>query len=122
VVAGQLHDDLRWAEVVVPTQVDDLVDDLGLSRVGTVVWPAGSVAQAFGGAFAPGWGGTGRAPGLGSSDPGGSSGSPRSCPTGMIFVPSVDGRSHSPVELSSWEDIEAGSNVLLGMVHTLATE
>jgi N-carbamoyl-L-amino-acid hydrolase len=46
----------------------------------------------------------------------------RLAPTGMIFVPSVQGRSHSPAELSTWEDVEAGANVLLGMVHTLATE
>ncbi|WP_433559684.1 Zn-dependent hydrolase [Pseudonocardia xinjiangensis] len=43
-------------------------------------------------------------------------------PTGMIFVPSVDGRSHSPAELTTWEDIDAGANVLLAMVHALATE
>ena len=46
----------------------------------------------------------------------------RLAPTGMIFVPSVEGRSHSPAELSTWEDIEAGANVLLAMVHALATE
>jgi N-carbamoyl-L-amino-acid hydrolase len=34
-------------------------------------------------------------------------------PVGMIFVPSVDGISHSPRELSSPEDIENGANVLL---------
>ena len=43
-------------------------------------------------------------------------------PAGMIFIPSVAGRSHSPAELSTWEDIEAGANVLLGIVHALATE
>jgi N-carbamoyl-L-amino-acid hydrolase len=46
----------------------------------------------------------------------------RLAPTGMIFVPSVEGRSHSPAELSTWEDIEAGANVLLATVHALATE
>jgi len=46
----------------------------------------------------------------------------RLAPTGMIFVPSVQGRSHSPAELTAWDDIEAGANVLLAMVHTLATE
>ncbi len=46
----------------------------------------------------------------------------RLAPTGMIFVPSVQGRSHSPAELTAWEDIEAGANVLLAMVHTLATQ
>ena len=32
---------------------------------------------------------------------------------GMIFVPSKDGRSHSPAELTSDEDVERGANVLL---------
>ena len=35
------------------------------------------------------------------------------CPTAMIFVPSIDGRSHVEVEESRWEDCEAGANVLL---------
>ena len=34
-------------------------------------------------------------------------------PVGMIFIPSVDGISHSPDELSRPSDIEAGTNVLL---------
>ena len=34
-------------------------------------------------------------------------------PVGMIFIPSVDGISHSPDELSLPSDIEAGANVLL---------
>ena len=34
-------------------------------------------------------------------------------PIGMIFVPSKDGRSHSPAEWTPWEDIEAGANVVL---------
>jgi hydantoinase/carbamoylase family amidase len=46
----------------------------------------------------------------------------RLAPAGMIFVPSVGGRSHTPAELSTWEDVEAGANVLLGAVHALATE
>ncbi|MHA6616038.1 allantoate amidohydrolase [Pseudonocardia sp. DLS-67] len=46
----------------------------------------------------------------------------RFAPAGMIFVPSVGGRSHAPAELSTWEDVEAGANVLLGAVHALATE
>ena len=32
--------------------------------------------------------------------------------TGMIFVPSVDGISHSPMEWTHWEDIEKGVQVL----------
>ncbi len=35
-------------------------------------------------------------------------------PIGMIFVPSVDGISHSPRELSTPDDIAAGADVLLG--------
>jgi N-carbamoyl-L-amino-acid hydrolase len=46
----------------------------------------------------------------------------RLAPTGMIFVPSVQGRSHSPAELTAWDDIENGGNVLLAAVHALATE
>lgn len=37
----------------------------------------------------------------------------RVAPAGMIFVPSQDGRSHSPVEYTSDEDVERGANVLL---------
>ncbi|TNF35390.1 MAG: Zn-dependent hydrolase [Gammaproteobacteria bacterium] len=33
--------------------------------------------------------------------------------TAMIFVPSKSGKSHSPAEWTSWEDIEKGANVLL---------
>jgi N-carbamoyl-L-amino-acid hydrolase len=46
----------------------------------------------------------------------------RLAPTGMVFVPSVAGRSHCPDEATSWEDIEGGANVLLAVVHALATE
>ena len=35
------------------------------------------------------------------------------CPTAMIFVPSIDGRSHVEVETTRWQDCEAGGNVLL---------
>jgi N-carbamoyl-L-amino-acid hydrolase len=41
-------------------------------------------------------------------------------PMGMIFVPSVGGVSHSPKELTSEEDCEAGANVLLQSI--LATD
>jgi N-carbamoyl-L-amino-acid hydrolase len=34
-------------------------------------------------------------------------------PMGMIFVPSVDGISHSPKELTRWEDCANGANALL---------
>ena len=36
------------------------------------------------------------------------------CPVGMIFVPSKDGKSHTPAEWSSWHDIEIGANLMLG--------
>lgn len=38
------------------------------------------------------------------------------CPIGMIFVPSVDGASHAPRELTQWEDCVNGANVLLQTV------
>jgi len=41
-------------------------------------------------------------------------------PMGMIFVPSVGGISHSPKELTGWEDCERGANVLLQSVLALA--
>jgi putative tricarboxylic transport membrane protein len=37
-------------------------------------------------------------------------------PMGMIFVPSVGGVSHSPKELTLWEDCTRGADVLLGTV------
>ena len=40
---------------------------------------------------------------------------------GMIFVPSKAGRSHSAAEWTSWDDIEAGANVLLNSLYTLAS-
>lgn len=39
---------------------------------------------------------------------------------GMIFIPSKDGRSHSPAEWSSAKDIENGANVLLNTLYQLA--
>lgn len=41
------------------------------------------------------------------------------CPMGMIFVPSIGGVSHSPKELTSWEDCARGAAVLLGAVLAL---
>ena len=38
------------------------------------------------------------------------------CPVGMIFVPSVNGTSHSPYEFTKWEDCVKGANVLLQAV------
>ena len=43
----------------------------------------------------------------------------RLCPMGMIFVPSIAGISHSPKELTSWEDCANGANVLLRTVLNL---
>ncbi|MDH5546474.1 MAG: Zn-dependent hydrolase [Gammaproteobacteria bacterium] len=40
---------------------------------------------------------------------------------GMIFVPSKDGRSHSPAEWTNWEDIEIGANVLINTLYQLAS-
>lgn len=37
-------------------------------------------------------------------------------PMGMIFVPSVRGISHSPLELTRWDDCTRGANVLLSTV------
>ena len=44
------------------------------------------------------------------------------CPTAMIFVPSIGGRSHVEVENTTWEDCEAGANVLLQVVLKSANE
>lgn len=42
------------------------------------------------------------------------------CPVGMIFVPSVEGASHSPREFTKWEDCVNGANVLLQAALKLA--
>jgi beta-ureidopropionase / N-carbamoyl-L-amino-acid hydrolase len=42
-------------------------------------------------------------------------------PMGMIFVPSVAGISHSPRELTRWQDCANGANVLLETVLALAS-
>jgi N-carbamoyl-L-amino-acid hydrolase len=42
------------------------------------------------------------------------------CPMGMIFVPSVNGTSHSPYEFTHWKDCVNGANVLLQAVLQLA--
>jgi N-carbamoyl-L-amino-acid hydrolase len=34
-------------------------------------------------------------------------------PSGMIFIPSVNGISHNPKEFTAWPDVVAGVNVLL---------
>ena len=45
----------------------------------------------------------------------------RVAPIGMIFVPSIGGRSHSVSESTQWEHIEAGANILLNTLRRLAT-
>jgi len=40
----------------------------------------------------------------------------RLSPMWMIFVPSVRGISHSPLELTRWDDCARGADVLLGSV------
>lgn len=42
------------------------------------------------------------------------------CPVAMLFVPSIDGKSHSPAEWTPWDDIEAGAKVLLGAIERYA--
>jgi len=42
-------------------------------------------------------------------------------PSGMIFVPSVDGLSHQPAEHTAWDDCLNGANVLFGATLELAT-
>lgn len=44
------------------------------------------------------------------------------CSTAMIFVPSIGGRSHVEVENTTWEDCEAGTNVLLHAILQSANE
>jgi N-carbamoyl-L-amino-acid hydrolase len=46
----------------------------------------------------------------------------QACPTAMILVPSLGGRSHVEVERTAWEDCEAGANVLLRCVLESAGE
>jgi N-carbamoyl-L-amino-acid hydrolase len=41
---------------------------------------------------------------------------------GMIFVPSRQGRSHSPAEFTDWDQIENGANVLLNTLLRLSNE
>ncbi|MDT0570274.1 M20 family metallo-hydrolase [Streptomyces sp. DSM 3412] len=44
----------------------------------------------------------------------------RHCPTGMIFVPSVDGLSHNPAEHTALSDLAAGTRVLAASLIRLA--
>ncbi|MEJ2350879.1 MAG: Zn-dependent hydrolase [Anaerolineales bacterium] len=42
------------------------------------------------------------------------------CPVGMLFIPSIEGASHSPREYSLWQDCINGANVLLQAALRLA--
>jgi N-carbamoyl-L-amino-acid hydrolase len=44
----------------------------------------------------------------------------RAAEVGMIFIPCVDGISHSPEEMINWEDLEKGANLLLAVLLRLA--
>lgn len=46
----------------------------------------------------------------------------RVCPTGMIFVPSVGGVSHTEAEFTEWDDVVTGVNVLLNATVGKANE
>lgn len=41
---------------------------------------------------------------------------------GLLFIPSRDGRSHSPLEWTDWDDCTAGIRVLTGALATLASD
>lgn len=43
------------------------------------------------------------------------------CPSGMIFIPSKDGVSHSPQEHTDWSEILTGSQLLCNVIRRLAT-
>ncbi|WP_342429471.1 Zn-dependent hydrolase [Neobacillus sp. FSL H8-0543] len=43
-------------------------------------------------------------------------------PSAMLFVPSINGKSHSEEELTTWEDCEKGVNVLLDTVLALLSK
>lgn len=44
----------------------------------------------------------------------------RKVPTGMIFVPSIAGKSHCPEEKTDWEDIYLGTEVLLETIISIS--
>ncbi|WP_066413978.1 Zn-dependent hydrolase [Halorubrum aethiopicum] len=46
----------------------------------------------------------------------------RVCPTGMVFVPSVGGVSHTEDEFTEWDDVVTGVNVLLNAAVEKANE
>jgi len=44
------------------------------------------------------------------------------CPVGMIFIPSIDGLSHTPEEAINFKDLEKAANLLLQALLDLASE
>ncbi|HEY1349134.1 MAG TPA: M20/M25/M40 family metallo-hydrolase, partial [Ktedonobacteraceae bacterium] len=46
----------------------------------------------------------------------------RRLPTAMLFVPSVEGRSHSPAEATTPQDVVCGARVLATTLYELAYE
>ena len=42
--------------------------------------------------------------------------------TGMIFIPSLGGKSHCPDEESNWSDVEKGTQLLMNTILSLATQ
>ncbi|MGH8705717.1 MAG: M20/M25/M40 family metallo-hydrolase, partial [Burkholderiales bacterium] len=46
----------------------------------------------------------------------------RCCPSGMIFVPSAGGVSHNEAEFTAAADLEAGVEVLAGVLYRLVSE
>lgn len=46
----------------------------------------------------------------------------RITPSGMIFLPSVDGISHNPREFTEWHHIEKGANVMLRTILNIAAD
>ncbi len=43
-------------------------------------------------------------------------------PTGMIFVPCIDGKSHCPEEAIRWEDAALGAQILADTIMRIAHE
>jgi len=46
----------------------------------------------------------------------------RVCDAGMIFVPSVDGKTHNEAELTEWSDVVAGTDAYVRAARTLADD
>jgi len=44
------------------------------------------------------------------------------CPTGMIFIPPIDGIAHAPGEITNWDKCISGANVVRHAIFRLALE